>query len=98
MGDQAKSRNELHDVDIALHTLLSSKTVDNNEKFRISLENLKALMSVMEGIENGLESLCKQLTETKASLIKTADCMAQMLIVLSYILIYVIIWYSVHPE
>jgi len=72
-GDQAKSKsgNELHDIDIALHTLLSSRKAvdDDHNKFCAVLENLKAFEGFMEGIENGLESVCKQMIVTKSFLV-----------------------------
>jgi len=71
-GGQAKSKsgNELHDVDVALQTFLSSRKAvdDDHGKFCAVLENLNAFVGVMEGIESGLESVYKQITKTKSFL------------------------------
>ncbi|XP_021731238.1 uncharacterized protein LOC110698137 [Chenopodium quinoa] len=66
------SGNEINDVDMVLHELVSEKSV-NDEKLCFSVKKLKALADVMEGIECGLENICKQLSETKVSLINIAS-------------------------
>lgn len=55
--DQSKINNELNHVDIAIHTLFSKDTIDDM-KSHVVQKRLKDLLGVMEGIENGLASLC----------------------------------------
>ncbi|KMT06892.1 hypothetical protein BVRB_6g152300 [Beta vulgaris subsp. vulgaris] len=59
--------NEIYDVDMVLHEMISGKTVDD-AKLCFTVGKLKVLMGVMEGMENGLESMYKELSETKVFL------------------------------
>ncbi|XP_021756085.1 uncharacterized protein LOC110721245 [Chenopodium quinoa] len=69
---KCESGNEINDVDMVLHELVSGKSV-NDEKLCFSVKKLKALADVMEGIESGLENICKQLSQTKVSLMNIAS-------------------------
>ncbi|XP_021861392.2 uncharacterized protein [Spinacia oleracea] len=64
--------NEMNDLDIVLHQLVSGKLV-TEEKLLFTLKKSKALVDVMQGIEIKLENICKHLSETKVCLIKVVS-------------------------
>ncbi|KMT06889.1 hypothetical protein BVRB_6g152270 [Beta vulgaris subsp. vulgaris] len=64
---KCESGIEINDVDMVLHELLSGKTT-NEEKLCFTVGKLRTLVGVMEGMDNGLENMCKQLSETKVFL------------------------------
>lgn len=66
------SGNEINDVDNVLHELVSEKAVID-EKLCFALAKSKALVAVMDGIKNDLESMRTQLSETKVSLMNIAS-------------------------
>ncbi|KNA21800.1 hypothetical protein SOVF_039430 [Spinacia oleracea] len=59
---------EINHIDSLLLELVSRKQV-NEDKLCFALAKSKALVGVMEGIQNGLLNMCTQLSETKVSLI-----------------------------
>ncbi|KAL2939687.1 Glutamyl-tRNA(Gln) amidotransferase subunit A [Bienertia sinuspersici] len=61
---KCETGNEINDVDVVLHELVSMKEV-NDEKLCLSLGKLKELMGVMANIENRLDNICKELSKTK---------------------------------
>ncbi|KMT06891.1 hypothetical protein BVRB_6g152290 [Beta vulgaris subsp. vulgaris] len=64
---KCESGNELNDVDLVLHELMSGKTI-NDEKLNFAVGKLNALVGVMESVEKGLENMYKQMSETKVFL------------------------------
>ncbi|CAO2829460.1 unnamed protein product [Amaranthus hypochondriacus] len=65
-GDQ-KIGNEINDVDNVLHDLILRKAL-SHDRLCFSLAKLKALLDVMKDIANGLENMCRELSETKVCL------------------------------
>uniref|UniRef100_A0A803MAR0 Uncharacterized protein n=2 Tax=Chenopodium quinoa TaxID=63459 RepID=A0A803MAR0_CHEQI len=62
-----ESGNEINDVDNVLHQLVSTKDA-NDQKLCYALGKSTVLVGVVEGIQNDLEKMCTQLTNTKLSL------------------------------
>ncbi|KAL2939688.1 hypothetical protein RDABS01_033846 [Bienertia sinuspersici] len=61
---KCETGNEINDVDVVLHELVSMKEV-NDDKLCLSLGKLKELKGVMANIENRLDNICKELSKTK---------------------------------
>ncbi|XP_021756088.1 uncharacterized protein LOC110721247 [Chenopodium quinoa] len=62
-----ESENEINDVDNVLHQLFSWKDL-NDQKLCYALPKSKVLVGVVQGIQNDLEKMFTQLTNTKVSL------------------------------
>ncbi|XP_021756086.1 uncharacterized protein LOC110721246 [Chenopodium quinoa] len=63
-----ESGNEINDVDNVLHQLVSTKDANDQKLLCYSLGKSKVLVGVVEGIQNDLEKMCTQLSNTKLSL------------------------------
>ncbi|KAJ8420913.1 hypothetical protein Cgig2_033803 [Carnegiea gigantea] len=66
-GVDKLSGNDFNIVDVALKSVFSAERVDD-KKCQIAAKYLKDLVGVMGGLENAVENVCKQLTDTKTSL------------------------------
>ncbi|GAB2251861.1 hypothetical protein Droror1_Dr00004708 [Drosera rotundifolia] len=66
--EQAQKAHELRDVDVAIGALCRGNKVEG-EKVQLAAKRLEILEAGMEGIENGLDAMYRQLIRTRASLL-----------------------------
>ncbi|KAL8151656.1 hypothetical protein V2J09_021464 [Rumex salicifolius] len=69
--DDEVGRNELENVDVAIYGLSSFHQSD--EKLRLARKRLEALENGIQGIESGLDSMFRQLTQTRVMLLKISS-------------------------